>query len=97
MGGIAGRFKAVKELRKTPSMAGLGNLAAAQGVKHYNTVIKGGVALVTGAGDPIGAVKDALGDGTDLDAVAGQIDGKAGSADEEPYHVPKSTVEEAFG
>lgn len=100
MGGMLGRGKALGDLLRSPSMESLGNFAATQAVRHYDEILKGGVAVVTGAGDPVGAVKDAVGDDTDLDAVAGEIDGRTGRTAgraEEPYHVPTSTIEEAFG
>jgi hypothetical protein len=94
LGGIAGRFKAGGTLLKSPSLENLGNFAAAQGVKHYTGVIKGGVALVTGDADVVGAVKDGLSSDTNIDATAGQIDG---NPDPAPYRVPKGTVREVFG
>ncbi|MFE2431612.1 WXG100 family type VII secretion target [Streptomyces sp. NPDC059373] len=97
LGGMMGRGKALSELITSPSMERLGDFAATQAVKHYDEIFKGGVAVVTGDGDPVGAVTDGLGDGTNLKAVAGQIDGATADSAEEPYHVPKSSVEEAFG
>jgi uncharacterized protein YukE len=94
LGGMVGRNKALFALVKKPSLESLGHVAATQGVRHYNEIIKGGVELVTGADDPVGATKDGLTSDTNIDATARQIDGNPGDA---PYQVPRGTAREVFG
>jgi uncharacterized protein YukE len=94
LGGLLGRSKALGDLARSPSLESLGNFAAAQGVKHYNEIAKGGVELITGDADPVGAAKDGLTGDTDISATARQMDGTPDAA---PYRVPKGTVREVFG
>ncbi|RKE21396.1 WXG100 family type VII secretion target [Streptomyces sp. TLI_171] len=103
IGGRGNRWDSLKNAVRDPSTANLGEFATAQAVKAGFTpvkgAVKGGLGLVTGAGDFGGVLTDNLLSDQGLQTVAAGLDGPPAGA---PYRVPSSRVpnnrvEEAFG
>ena len=98
VGAMGNRIKTTNDLLRSPSMANLGEFAAARGVKAVigaeKGIFAGGVGAVIGADGPMSQVTDGLSKDPAIDAVAGQLDGRK---NETPYRVPKTRIEEDFG
>ncbi|GAA1175164.1 uncharacterized protein YukE [Kitasatospora gansuensis] len=98
IGGMGNRMKSTKDMLLSPSVANLGEFAAAQGTKMVFGAVKGGIATgvgaVIGAGDYTGSLLDAATDDATVDAVTGELDGGPKG---EPFRVDKARLEEAFG
>jgi uncharacterized protein YukE len=98
IGGVGNRFGTTKDLLTNPNLGTLGEFATARGVKTVFGAVKGGIAtgvgIGIGAGDFGGAFTDAAKDDAAVDAATGALDGGRHA---QPYRVPQTRVEEAFG
>ncbi|GLW56678.1 hypothetical protein [Kitasatospora phosalacinea] len=98
LGGRGNRLGTGWKLIRNPTTENLGEFATAQvlgqGFGAVKGAVKGGLGAVTGAGDLTGVLTDNLLTDKGLDTVAGALDGPPG---DEPYRVPRSRVQEAFG
>ncbi|MFC8719841.1 WXG100 family type VII secretion target [Kitasatospora sp. NPDC057198] len=105
--------KAVRKFGKSPLKAGWGVLKNADdlpmaerlvragvqiGVKEVFSPVKGGTKAVIGAGlgagDFTGLIGDALDEDRNVDTVTGALDGPE---HQQPYRVPRTRIQEAFG
>jgi len=98
LGGMKNRASSLRELATNPSMANLGEYATARALQSgfgaVKGTVKGGLGVVTGAGDFAGVLTDNLLGDDGLHTIAGALDGPPENA---PYRVPKTRIEEAFG
>ncbi|MFI9645031.1 WXG100 family type VII secretion target [Streptomyces sp. NPDC052040] len=97
-GGGINQAKIAGRMVRSPSLANLGDFAAARATQAVfgvpKGVVAGGIGAVIGADGPVSAVTDELSKDTAVDALTGQLDGRR---DEAPYRVPKTRIEEDFG